>query len=110
MCKEMSLNVIQKKVNSPVNGISEKDLIFLIEALTKEDRKKIADMFSEDLREFMSRTAIYKLSKRDTHLSNKNILKLMERNPEAKKFILELLRKRAEKILQLIEKLEADEE
>ncbi|WP_338601028.1 hypothetical protein V6M85_13160 [Sulfolobus tengchongensis] len=99
-----------KPVNRGVNGISEKDLIFLIEALDRKERKLIFEKFSEDFKEVLTRAAMYKLTRGDTHLKNERILWLIENNEEAKKFVLDLLKKKAQRMLEIIEKLEAEEE
>ncbi|ACP45875.1 conserved hypothetical protein [Sulfolobus islandicus Y.G.57.14] len=108
----MSLvEMAQKKVNSPVDG--EKDLLFLskvVEFLSKEAREKLANEFYEELKEIRTPQAASQLAKGYKHMSNKTILELAAVSKEARKRILELAREEAERVLQIIAALEAEEE
>ncbi|BDC18210.1 hypothetical protein HS5_11000 [Acidianus sp. HS-5] len=107
----MSVQTFKNSVNSPVNGeISQKDLLFLIESLTKEDREKIFNKFSSDFKGVLSRSAMYKLSKGRTHLGNDRILWLIDNNPEAREFVFRLLKERAKKTLQILAVVGVDED
>ena len=105
----MSAQAFKNPVNRGVNMISEKDLEFFVETLTREDRKKIFDLYGYEFEGKLSRTAIYKLTRGETHLSNENIIWLMKHNSTARKFIAEMLWQRALQILHLAEVMMTDD-
>ncbi|BFI75410.1 hypothetical protein [Sulfurisphaera ohwakuensis] len=104
-----TVQTLKIPVNRGVNMISEKDLEFFVETLTREDRKKIFDLYGYEFKGTLSRTAIYKLTRGETHLSNENIIWLMKHNSTARKFIAEMLWQRALQILHLAEIMMKDD-
>ena len=90
--------------------VSEKELEFFVEVLSREDRKKIAALFADDLSAIMSRPAVFKLLKGRTHLSNENIIKLMRNNKQAREYIAALLKERALKIMEIADAILEDAE
>ena len=108
----MSTLQVPRKVNSPVDG--EKDVVFslsqIVEFLSKEAREKLANEFYEELKEIRTPQAASQLAKGYKHMSNDTILELASRSPEAKKRILELAKEEAERVLQIIEALQSQDE
>lgn len=83
--------------------VSQKDLEFFVEVLTREDRERIFRLFKGDFEGKLSGAAISKLRRGMTHLSNENLVWLMRNNEEARRYIAQLLLQRAQKIMQLAE-------
>lgn len=100
---EMALVVMHKP------DLDLKEIEFLIEALDRKEREIIFREFEEEFARMMSRTAIAKLRRGEIHLSNDRIIELMMGNEKAKEFILELIRKKAERLLAIVKKLESVE-
>ena len=86
-----------------------KEIEFLIEALDRKEREIIFREFEEEFAKMMSRTAITKLRRGEIHLSNDRIIELMMANEKAKEFVLELVRKKAERLLAIVKRLESVE-
>jgi len=100
------------KVNSPVEG--EKDLLFLISMLDKEDKIEFVQKFKEDFEQQieekkLSKTAFYKFLNGYAP-SDERILEIIEVNEGAKEWIIERIREKVSKALQIIAALEAEEE
>ena len=97
--------------NSPVEG--EKDLLFLISLLAKEDKVEFVQEFREDFEQQieekkLSKTGYYKLL-RGYAPSDERILQIAEMDEEAKKWVIERIREKAEKALRIIAALEGQE-
>ena len=97
---EMALVVMHKP------DLDLKEIEFLVSSLDQKERELIFREFEEELAKTMSRTAIMKLRRGEIHLSNDRIIELMMANEKAKEFVLELVRKKAERLLAIVEKLE----
>nr|WP_011225169.1 hypothetical protein [Sulfolobus islandicus]CAG38207.1 hypothetical protein [Sulfolobus islandicus] len=106
------MSTLQASKNSPVHrGVNnKKDVLFLLESLDTKDREKIFERYVDYFKEKLSRTAVYQMSKGRKHLKTERILQLIEEDEEARKFVLDLLRKKAEKMMEIIQELEAEEE
>ena len=96
--------------NSPVEG--EKDLLFLISLLDKEDKVEFVKVFSSDFEEMvaekkLSKTAYYKFLNGYAP-SDERILEIIEVDEEAKERIIERVREKASKALQIIAAMEAE--
>ncbi|WP_061992182.1 hypothetical protein [Sulfolobus acidocaldarius] len=107
----MSL-VTTSKVNSPVDG--EKDLLFLISLLDKEDKVEFVQEFREDFEQQieekkLSKTAYYKFLNGYAP-SDERILEIIEVDEEAKEWIIAKVKEKAKRALQVIERMEAEEE
>lgn len=100
------------KGNSPVER--EKDLLFslskIVESLSKGARREFAEEFSEDLKEFLSKTAVYKAINGKIHLANDTILAVVLTNPRAKKWVMQKAREEAQNVLRAIEALQSQED
>jgi len=106
----MSLVEMAQK-NSPVG---EKDLLFLISLLDREDKVEFVKVFSSDFEEMvaekkLSKAAYYKFLNGYAP-SDKRILEIIEVDEEAKEWIIERIREKAKRALQVIERMEAEEE
>ena len=97
---EMALVVMHEPV------LDIKEIEFLVSSLDQRERELIFREFEEELAKTMSRTALMKLRRGEIHLSNDRIIELMMANEKAKEFVLELVRKKAERLLAIVEKLE----
>jgi hypothetical protein len=107
----MSLVEMAQK-NSPVDG--EKDLLFLISLLDREDKIEFVKEFREDFEKMveerrLSKTAFYKFLNGYAP-ADERILEVVEANEEAKKWVIERVEEKAKKALEIIEKMEAEEE
>ena len=100
------------KGNSPVER--EKDLLFslskIVESLSKGARREFAEEFSEDLKVFLSRTAVHKAINGKIHLANDTILAVVLTNPRAKKWVMQKAREEAQNVLRAIEVLQSQED
>ena len=101
------------KVNSPV-GEKEQDLLFLISLLDKEDKVEFVKVFSSDFEEMvaekkLSKTGYYKLL-RGYAPADERILQIVEADEEARRWLIERVREKASKALQIIAAMEAEEE
>ncbi|ARM76109.1 hypothetical protein [Acidianus manzaensis] len=99
----MSTLQIRSK-NPPVNG--KKDLIFLISLLDKEDKVEFVQEFSSDFEEMvqmkqLSKTGYYKLLKGYAP-SDDRVLQVVEMDENAKKWIIERVKEKARKALEII--------
>ena len=108
----MSTLQVPRKVNSPVEG--EKDLLFLISLLDREDKIEFVKEFREDFEQQieekkLSKTAYYKFLNGYAP-SDERILEIIEVDEEAKEWIIERIREKAKRALQIIERMEAEEE
>jgi len=108
--KKMSLVEMAQK-NSPVG---EKDLLFLISLLDREDKIEFVKEFREDFEQQieekkLTKTGYYKLL-RGYAPSDERILEIIEVDEEAKKWVIERVREKASKALQIIAAMEAEEE
>lgn len=106
-----TLQMAQKKVNSPVEG--EKDLLFLISLLDREDKIEFVRKYREDFEQQieekkLSKTGYYKLL-RGYAPSDERILEIIEVDEEAKEWIIERIREKAKRALQIIAALEGEE-
>ena len=98
------------KVNSPVG---EKDLLFLISLLAKEDKVEFVQEFREDFEQQieekkLSKTAYYKFLNGYAP-ADERILQIAEMDEEAKKWVIERVKEKAEKALRIIAALEGEE-
>ena len=100
---EMALVVMHKP------DLDLKEIEFLVSSLDQRERELIFREFEEELAKTMSRTAVMKLRRGEIHLSNDRIIELMMANEKAKEFVLELVRKKAERLLAIVKKLESVE-
>nr|CAA09130.1 hypothetical protein [Sulfolobus sp. NOB8H2] len=108
----MSLVMAQKKKNSPVEG--EKDLLFLISLLDREDKVEFIKTFSVDLWSLveegkLTRTGYNKLLN-GIAPSDDRVLQIVEIDEEAKEWIIERVKEKASKALEIIQRMEAEEE
>ena len=108
--KKMSLVEMAQK-NSPVDG--EKELLFLISLLDREDKIEFVKEFREDFEQQieekkLSKTAYYKFLNGYAP-SDERILEIIEVDEEAKKWVIERVREKAEKALRIIAALEVGE-
>ncbi|QXJ30322.1 hypothetical protein [Saccharolobus shibatae] len=103
------------KVNSPVNGdINQKDLLFLISLLDREDKVEFVKAFEADFwslveEKKLTKAAVYKFLKGEAP-ADERILQVVEMNEEAKHWIIERVKEKAQKALQIISKMEGNEE
>nr|WP_255430353.1 hypothetical protein [Sulfolobus sp. NOB8H2] len=102
----------QKKKNSPVEG--EKDLLFLISLLDREDKVEFIKTFSVDLWSLveegkLTRTGYNKLLN-GIAPSDDRVLQIVEIDEEAKEWIIERVKEKASKALEIIQRMEAEEE
>ena len=107
----MSTLQVPRKVNSPVG---EKDLLFLISLLDREDKVEFAQEFREDFEEMveegkLSKTAFYKFLNGYAP-ADERILQVVEADEEAKKWVIERVKEKAKRALQIIAAMEAEEE
>ncbi|MEJ2779364.1 hypothetical protein WIW89_00180 [Stygiolobus sp. CP850M] len=108
--KKMSLVTTSK--NSPVDG--EKDLLFLISLLDREDKIAFVKEFREDFEKMveerrLSKTAFYKFLNGYAP-ADERILEVAEANKEARRWVIERVKAKAKKALEIIEKMEEAEE
>jgi hypothetical protein len=101
------------KVNSPV-GEKEQDLLFLISLLDKQDKVEFTQKFREDFEEMvaekkLSKTGYYKLL-RGYAPADERILEIIEVDEEAKEWVIQRIKEKAKKALEIIEKMEEAEE
>ena len=107
----MSTLQVPGKVNSPVDG--EKDLLFLISLLDREDKIEFVKEFREDFEQQieekkLSKTAYYKFLNGYAP-ADERILQIAEMDEEAKKWVIERVKEKAEKALRIIAALEGEE-
>ena len=107
--KKMSLVEMAQK-NSPVG---EKDLLFLISLLDREDKIEFVKEFREDFEQQieekkLSKTAYYKFLNGYAP-ADERILQIAEMDEEAKKWVIERVKEKAEKALRIIAALEGEE-
>jgi len=106
------MSLVMTSKNSPVEG--EKDLLFLISLLDKEDKVEFVKVFSSDFEQQieekkLSKTAYYKFLNGYAP-SDERILEIIEVDEEAKEWIIERVKEKAKRALQVIERMEAEEE
>ncbi|WP_229571428.1 hypothetical protein [Saccharolobus caldissimus] len=94
--------------------ISEKDLIFLISMLDKEDKIEFVEEFREDFEQQieekkLSWTAYYKFL-RGYAPADERILEIALADEDAKQWIIERVKAKAQKALQIISEIEGNEE
>jgi len=104
------MSLVTTSKNSPVG---EKDLLFLISLLAKEDKVEFVQEFREDFEQQieekkLSKTAYYKFLNGYAP-SDERILEIIEVDEEAKKWVIERVREKAEKALRIIAALEVGE-
>jgi len=104
------MSLVMTSKNSPVEG--EKDLLFLISLLDKEDKVEFVKVFSSDFEQQieekkLSKTAYYKFLNGYAP-SDERILEIIEVDEEAKEWIIERVREKAKRALQIIERMEAE--
>ena len=105
------MSILQtSKVNSPVG---EKDLLFLISLLDREDKVEFVQEFREDFEQQieekkLTKTGYYKLL-RGYAPSDERILQIAEMDEEAKEWIIAKVKEKAEKALEIIAALEGEE-
>jgi hypothetical protein len=107
------MSTLQIASNSPV-GEKDQELLFLISLLDKEDKVEFVKVFSSDFEEMvaekkLSKTGYYKLL-RGYAPSDERILEVVEANEEARRWLIERVKAKAEKALRIIAALEAEEE
>jgi len=105
------MSLVTTSKNSPVG---EKDLLFLISLLAKEDKVEFVQEFREDFEQQieekkLSKTAYYKFLNGYAP-SDERILEIIEVDEEAKKWVIERVKEKAKRALQVIERMEAEEE
>jgi len=105
------MSLVMTSKNSPVDG--EKDLLFLISLLDREDKIEFVRKFREDFEQQieekkLSKTAYYKFLNGYAP-SDERILQIVEADEEAKKWVIERVREKAEKALRIIAALEVGE-
>ncbi len=108
----MSLTVASR-ANPPVGGGKE-DLLFLISILDKEDKVEFVRAFSLSFEKMveegeLSKTAYYKFLNGYAP-SDERILDIIEENKKAKEWLIERVKEKAKKALQIIATMEAEEE
>jgi hypothetical protein len=109
----MSTLQVPRKVNSPVDGEKEQDLLFLISMLDKEDKIEFVKEFREDFEQQieekkLSKTAYYKFLNGYAP-ADERILEIIEVDEEARRWVIERVREKAEKALRIIAALEGEE-
>ena len=87
--------------------VTPDEIEYLVESLDLRDREKIFKEFEEEIAKTVSRTALMKLRRGEIHLSNYRIVELMSVNERAKEFVLDLARKKALRLLDIVKKVEA---
>lgn len=102
----MSL-LVASEPDSTVGG--EKDLLFLISLLDKEDKVEFVKVFSSDFREMvaenkLSKTAYYKFLNGYAP-SDERVLQIAEMDEEAKEWIIKKVGEKAKKALEIIGRL-----
>jgi hypothetical protein len=105
------MSLVMTSKNSPVDG--EKELLFLISLLDREDKIEFVKEFREDFEQQieekkLSKTAYYKFLNGYAP-SDERILEIIEVDEEAKKWVIERVREKAEKALRIIAALEVGE-
>jgi hypothetical protein len=81
-------------------------LLELIERLSRDARYEFLLNFKQELLEVVTPAAISKASKRDFHFKNETILKVIERHPEIKIWLIKKIREEALKMLDYADILE----
>jgi hypothetical protein len=109
----MSLTVASR-ANPPVGGGKEEDLLFLISILDKEDKVEFVRAFSLSFEKMveegeLSKTAYYKFLNGYAP-SDERILEIVQENEKAKEWLIERVKEKAKKALQIIATMEAEEE
>jgi hypothetical protein len=109
----MSLVEMAQK-NSPVDGEKDQELLFLISMLDKEDKIEFVKEFREDFEKMveerrLSKTAFYKFLNGYAP-ADERILEVAEANKEARRWVIERVKAKAKRALQIIERMEAEEE
>ncbi|ACP36035.1 conserved hypothetical protein [Sulfolobus islandicus L.S.2.15] len=99
--------VMTSKVNSPVG---EKDLLFLISLLDREDKVEFVKEFREDFEQQieekkLSKTAYYKFLNGYAP-ADERVLEVALRNKEARRWIMQRVKEKARRALEIIEKNE----
>ncbi len=102
------------KRNSPVKGREKEDLLFLISLLDKEDKVEFIKTFSVDLWSLveegkLTRTGYNKLLS-GIAPSDERVLQIVEMDEEAKEWIIERVKEKASKALEIIEGMKGAEE
>jgi transcriptional/translational regulatory protein YebC/TACO1 len=91
--------------------LDEKEILYeIVERLSRKAREEFAREFKDDLKGIISDAAISMAIRGKFHLSNNTIIKVIEVNPAAKKWIKKKGREEAMLLLNLIEELEDDDE
>jgi len=108
----MSLVEMAQK-NSPV-GEKEQELLFLISLLDREDKVEFVQEFREDFEQQieekkLSKTGYYKLLRGYAPADNR-VLEIVKMDEEAKKWVIQRVKAKAKKALEIIEKMEEAEE
>ncbi|PVU75800.1 hypothetical protein DDW11_01345 [Sulfolobus sp. SCGC AB-777_G06] len=108
------MSTLQTSKNSPVDGEKDQDLLFLISMLDKEDKVEFVNVFSSDFEEMvaekkLSKTGYYKLLRGYAPADNR-VLEIVKMDEEAKKWVIQRVKAKAKKALEIIEKMEAEEE
>ena len=106
------MSLVMTSKNSPVDG--EKELLFLISLLDREDKIEFVKEFREDFEQQieekkLSKTGYYKLLRGYAPADNR-VLEIVKMDEEAKKWVIEKIREKAKRALQVIERMEAEEE
>ena len=101
-------------VNPPVQrDIGEEEVIRLfykvVEGLSREAREEFAEIFSEELKDLISATAVSKAKHGRIHLANKTIINVVLVSSRARKWVLQKAKEEAMRTLELVELLEKKE-
>jgi len=100
--------------NPPVQRENEEEEVInlfskIVESLSREAREEFAELFSEELKELISATAISKAKKGRIHLSNETIINVVLVSSRARKWVLQKAKEEALRTLEIVEVLEKKE-
>nr|WP_011114800.1 hypothetical protein [Sulfolobus islandicus]AAK06922.1 ORF106a [Sulfolobus islandicus] len=106
------MSTLQASKNSPVEG--GKDLLFLISLMDKQDKVEFVKQFKEDFllqveEKKLSRTGYYKLLQGYAP-SDERLAEIVEMDEKARKWLIERVKEKAERALQIIERMEVNGE
>jgi hypothetical protein len=81
----------------------------VVEGLSREAREEFAELFSEELKDLISPTAVSKAKHGRIHLANKTIINVVLVSSRARKWVLRKAKEEAMRTLELVEVLEKKE-
>jgi len=87
----------------------EEDLIFLINMLDQTDREEFAEAFADDLETMLSKSGLWRILNGKIHLSNEKIMRVVEVNDDAKRWIARRIKEKMKRASKIIGKMEMEE-